>query len=80
VWANQFAMFQKSEDEASGTAKVLFTGHPKGNSLKGWDWDYPVGAGDYAALYPKAWFDYRWDKFPRTRDGRTILADSSGQL
>ncbi len=64
VWANQFAMFQKSEDEASGTAKVLFTGHPNGNSLKGWDWDYPVGAGDYAALYPKAWFDYRWDKFP----------------
>ncbi len=64
VWANQFAMFQKSEGEASGTAKVLFTGHPNGNSLKGWDWDYPVGAGDYAALYPKAWFDYHWDKFP----------------
>src|ERR1700756_4678105 len=64
VWANQFAMFQKSEDEANGVAKVLFTGHPEGNSLKGCDWDYPVGAGDYAALYPKAWFDYRWDKFP----------------
>jgi non-lysosomal glucosylceramidase len=64
VYANQFAMFQKAEDETSGVAKVLFTGHPEGNSLKSWSWDYPVGAGDYAALYPKSWFDYRWDKFP----------------
>ena len=64
VYANQFAMFQKSEDDASGTAKALFAGHPEGNSLKSWGWDYPVGAGDYAALYPKSWFDYKWDKFP----------------
>src|SRR5881296_362975 len=64
VYANQFAMFQKAEDETSGMAKVLFTGHPEGNSLKSWSWDYPVGAGDYAALYPKSWFDYRYDKFP----------------
>src|SRR5204862_2496878 len=27
-------------------------------------WDYPVGAGDYYSLYPKSWYDYRWDKFP----------------
>jgi non-lysosomal glucosylceramidase len=64
VWANQFAMFQKAEDQPNGTAKVLFTGHPEGDALKSWSWDYPVGAGDYAALYPKSWFDYRWDKFP----------------
>jgi len=64
VYANQFAMFQKSEDDTSGTARVLFAGHPEGNSLKSWTWDYPVGAGDYAALYPKSWFDYKWDKFP----------------
>ena len=64
VYANQFAMFQKSEDDASGTAKALFAGHPEGNSLSSWSWDYPVGAGDYAALYPKSWFDYKWDKFP----------------
>ena len=57
-------MFQKSEGDESGTAKVLFAGHPNGGSLKSWGWDYPVGAGDYAALYPKSWFDYRWDKFP----------------
>ena len=64
VWANQFAMFQKAEDEPTGTAKVLFTGHPERNVLRSWDWNYPVGAGDYAALYPKSWFDYKWEKFP----------------
>jgi non-lysosomal glucosylceramidase len=64
VYANQFAMFQQVEGDASGVAKVLFAGHPEGNSLKSWSWDYPVGAGNYAALYPKSWFEYQWDKFP----------------
>jgi non-lysosomal glucosylceramidase len=63
VDGNQFAMYQKSED-ADGVAQVLTASHPKDRSLSSWKWDYPVGAGDYAALYPKAWFDYRWDKFP----------------
>jgi non-lysosomal glucosylceramidase len=63
VDANQFAMYQKSED-GEGVAQVLSANHPKGHALSSWKWDYPVGAGDYAALYPKAWFDYRWDKFP----------------
>src|SRR5580765_1187257 len=64
IYANQFAMFQQSEGDAAGTAQVLFTGHPEGASLKSWGWDYPVGAGEYAALYPKSWFQYKWDKFP----------------
>jgi non-lysosomal glucosylceramidase len=64
VTANQFAMFQKSEGDQDGVAQVLTADHPKGPALNSWKWDYPVGAGDYAALYPKAWFDYRWDKFP----------------
>jgi non-lysosomal glucosylceramidase len=63
VPGNQFAMFQKSEGE-EGVAQVLTADHPKGPGLRSWKWDYPVGAGDYAALYPKAWFDYRWEKFP----------------
>ena len=63
-WADQFAMFQKSEGDSEGVAKVLTAGHPGNGSLGSWSWDYPVGAGDYHALYPKAWFDYRWDKFP----------------
>ena len=64
VAANQFAMYQKSEGDANGVAQVLTADHPKGQALSSWKWDYPVGAGDYAALYPKAWFDYRWEKFP----------------
>ena len=64
VYSNSFAMFQQSEGDPEGTAKVLVAGHPQGGQLSSWGWDYPVGAGDYYALYPKSWFDYRWDKFP----------------
>ena len=39
-------------------------GHPESGALKSWNWDYPVGAGEYAALYPKSWFDYKSEKFP----------------
>ena len=62
--ANQFAMFQQSEGDAAGTARVLFTGRPKDGALSSWTWEYPVGAGDYYSLYPKSWYDYRWEKFP----------------
>ena len=61
---NQFAMFQKSEGAEQGVAQVLAAYHPQGQELSAWKWDYPVGAGDYYALYPKSWYDYRWDKFP----------------
>jgi hypothetical protein len=64
VYANQFAMFQQTEGEAQGTARVLMTDHPTDGTLASWQWDYPVGAGEYAALYPKSWYDYKWDKFP----------------
>ena len=62
-YANQFAMYQQTEGEPA-TARVLVTDHPHHGELSSWSWDYPVGAGDYAALYPKSWYDYRWDKFP----------------
>lgn len=64
VAADQFAMFQKSEGDARGVAWALMNGHPQNKALSAWQWDYPVGAGDYYALYPKSWFDYRWGKFP----------------
>ena len=64
VPSNQFAMFQQAEGSPGGTARALFTGHPSGGQLNSWEWNYPVGAGDYYALYPKSWFDYRWEKFP----------------
>jgi len=64
VDADQFAMFQKAEGDAQGVAQTLSSWHPKNGALSSWRWDYPAGAGDYYALYPKSWFDYRWDKFP----------------
>jgi non-lysosomal glucosylceramidase len=64
VWANQFAMYQKVEGAAEGVAQALTAGHPSNGQLKSWQWDYPAGAGDYYSLYPKSWYDYRWDKFP----------------
>src|SRR6266849_1008776 len=38
VWANQFAMFQQSEGDADGVAKVLTAAHPPDHSLSSWDW------------------------------------------
>ncbi|MGA7107697.1 MAG: non-lysosomal glucosylceramidase [Terracidiphilus sp.] len=64
VYANQFAMFQQSEGDTHGVAQALMNGRPKNGELSAWQWNYPVGAGDYYALYPKAWFDYRWKQFP----------------
>jgi non-lysosomal glucosylceramidase len=61
---NQFAMFQQVAGESQGIAQVLTNDHPKNGELSSWKWDYPVGAGDYAALFPKSWFDYKYDKFP----------------
>ena len=63
VWSNQFAMYQKSEG-GEGVAQVLTAAHPEKGTLSSWKWDYPVGAGDYYSLYPKSWYDYRWEKFP----------------
>ena len=64
VYANQFAMFQQVEGDTHGVAQALMNGQPKNGELSSWQWNYPVGAGDYYALYPKAWFDYRWKQFP----------------
>ncbi|HEY2822310.1 MAG TPA: non-lysosomal glucosylceramidase [Candidatus Acidoferrum sp.] len=64
VPANQFAMFQQVAGESQGVAQVLTNDHPKNGELSSWKWDYPVGAGDYAALFPKSWFDYKYEKFP----------------
>ncbi|HVO59323.1 MAG TPA: non-lysosomal glucosylceramidase [Terriglobales bacterium] len=63
VPANQFAVFVQQEGEQS-IAQVLATGKPAGNALSTWNWNYPVGAGEYAALYPKSWFAYRSPQLP----------------
>jgi non-lysosomal glucosylceramidase len=64
VPANQFSVFVKAEGAPHGIAEVLCAGKPNAESLTTWNWNYPVGAGDYAALYPKAWFDYRAPELP----------------
>ena len=64
VYANQFAIYERSEGAPAGIAQVLLADHPKNQDLQAWKWDYPVGAGTYYALYPKSWYDYRWEKLP----------------
>lgn len=64
VYANQFAVYEKSEGASEGIAQALVADHPKSQELSAWKWDYPVGAGNYYSLYPKSWFDYRWEKLP----------------
>ncbi len=64
VYANQFAIYEKSEGASEGIAQALVADHPKSHELGAWKWDYPVSAGNYYSLYPKSWYDYRWDKLP----------------
>src|SRR6201994_214363 len=64
VPANQFSVFMKTEGASQGVAEVLSACKPKMDSLAAWNWNYPVGAGEYAALYPKAWFDYKSPELP----------------
>ena len=57
VWADQFHVFVKSGGRT--VAKTLSTTAPPASSgLGAWAWNYPVGKGDYFALYPKSGFSY----------------------
>jgi non-lysosomal glucosylceramidase len=64
IYANQFAMYQKTEGESQGVTQVLSADHPRDSALRAWKWDYPVAAGNYYSLYPKSWYDYSWKNFP----------------
>lgn len=61
---NQFSVYEKTEGSSDAIATVLYAGKPDASQAPAWNFDYPVGAGDYASLYPKVWYDYRWDKLP----------------
>jgi len=65
VPANQFAVFVQPQGEAA-KAEVLSTQRPDGDALSAWNWSYPVGSGEYAALYPKSWFTYQSPELPVT--------------
>ncbi len=61
VVPDQFSLYVEQDGQSS--AHVLSTLRSP-NVLHDWAWDYPVGAGDYYALYPRAWFVYDWDQLP----------------
>ncbi|HWY67917.1 MAG TPA: non-lysosomal glucosylceramidase [Terriglobales bacterium] len=63
VPANQFAVFAQPEG-GEAVAQVLATGKPQNGQLSTWNWSYPVGSGEYAALYPKSWFAYQSPQLP----------------
>src|SRR5579864_2587741 len=52
VPANQFSIYAKAEGATSAYAQVLATDAPESGNLSSWKWHYPVGKGEYAALYP----------------------------
>ena len=57
VWADQFHVYVKSAGRT--VARTLSTtAPPDGAGLSRWAWNYPVGKGDYFALYPKSGFSY----------------------
>lgn len=57
-------MFSVFVESAEGRlAQALWTEAPR-EGLEAWQWRYPVGAGIYAALYPRSWFVYEWERFP----------------
>jgi len=64
VFANQFSVYEKEEGSDESVAQVLCACKPEGQALGSWNWSYPVGAGDYAALYPKSWYDYSAKELP----------------
>jgi len=63
VPANQFAVFAQSEGEAP-VAMALAVGKPANGTLGAWNWGYPAGDGEYAAVYPKSWFAYGTKALP----------------
>jgi non-lysosomal glucosylceramidase len=63
VPANQFAVFAQPEGGAP-VAEALSVGKPANGTLSAWNWGYPAGDGEYAALYPKSWFAYGTKSLP----------------
>lgn len=61
AWANQFSV--AVEQGAIRQAHVLYAGE-RPPILADWGWGYPVGAGSYAALFPRAWYRYTWEQLP----------------
>ncbi len=63
VPANQFAVFAQ-QDGGSPVSMALAVGKPVSGALGSWNWNYPAGDGEYAALYPRSWFAYGTKSLP----------------
>lgn len=63
IAANQFAIFAQPQG-GTAVAQVLSTAKPEHGVLSAWNWSYPAGAGEYAALYPKSWYVYNEPQLP----------------
>jgi non-lysosomal glucosylceramidase len=61
IFANQFSIFVSKDGNSD--AHVLSPLNDLSPSLE-WNWDMPVNAGTYYALFPKAWFVYDWKELP----------------
>ncbi|WP_349258561.1 non-lysosomal glucosylceramidase [Aggregatilinea sp.] len=59
--ADMFSVY--AQQGSRSIAQALWTGAPA-ETLAAWQWNYPVGAGTYYALYPRSWFVYDWDALP----------------
>lgn len=57
VPGDQFAVFVQPEGGVAH-AVALSTQKPLNEALSSWNWLRPADAGEYAAIYPKAWFAY----------------------
>ena len=60
---NQFAVFAQ-QDGGTPVSMALAVGKPQGWTMGAWNWNYPAGDGEYAALYPKSWFAYGTKALP----------------
>ena len=63
VPTNQFAVFAQPEG-GTPVSMALAVGKPEDGALGSWNWNYPAGDGEYAALYPKSWFSYGTKALP----------------
>ncbi|MEA2622399.1 MAG: non-lysosomal glucosylceramidase, partial [Chloroflexota bacterium] len=57
----QFSLYVERAD-GSRESHVLSTLRP--DETQGWSFDYPLAAGEYAALFPRAWLTYDWEALP----------------
>ncbi|MBI5699350.1 hypothetical protein HZC35_03445 [Candidatus Saganbacteria bacterium] len=62
--ACQFHVYQGIPEEGVSYAQTLWAGHPEGDRLASWNFDYPDNAGTYHALYPRAWYEYDHPEMP----------------